>query len=242
MKKIFTLFLLFATLTAFSQGIGVKFEGVVVPDGGTVEVDAPRLNADNVYYFDIYNLSGQDLGIMFQRTNIEVVSGAISTFCIGGSCLIGDESHFPEEIAAGDSLTFASDGDAAFHIQYNPNGNYGVTHHKFLLYDETDNSIKTEFYIKINNTDGIKEQESQTLFTAYPNPASNRVTVEYKLDIIPSQAQIVIRNIAGVQVFSAPADASGKIIISLDQFSSGIYFYALEVDGRTMVTKKLIVK
>ncbi|HPB57489.1 MAG TPA: T9SS type A sorting domain-containing protein [Bacteroidales bacterium] len=242
MKKIFTLFLLFATLTAFSQGIGIKYDGVVIPDGGTIEVDAPRLNADNTYYFDIYNLSGQDLGIMFQRTNIEVVPGAVSTFCIGGSCLQGDASIFPEEIAAGDSLTYALDGEAAFHIQYNPHGSCGVSHYKFLLYDETDNSIKTEFFIKINSTDDIKEQANQTLFTAYPNPASDRVTIEYKLEVIPSHAQIVIRNIAGVQVFNAPANASGKMIISLDQFSSGIYFYALEADGRTMVTKKLIVK
>lgn len=242
MKKIFTLFLLFATLTAYSQGIEVRYNGVVVPNGSTVEVFAPNIDLDNVYYFDLYNKSGQDLGIMVQRTNIVVVPDAMSTFCVGGNCLIGDASFFPEEIAAGDSLTYDAHGDRAFHIQYNPNGNYGLTHHKFVLFDETDNSIRTEFYIKINNVIGIKEQDTQTLFTAYPNPASNRVTIEYKLEVIPSQAQIVIRNIAGVKVFSEPADLSGKMIISLDQFSSGIYFYALEADGRTMVTKKLIVK
>ncbi|MDD3644935.1 MAG: T9SS type A sorting domain-containing protein [Bacteroidales bacterium] len=242
MKKIFTLFLLFATMTAFSQGIEVRYAGEVVPNGGTIEVFAPNNHTDNTYYIDLYNLSGQNLGIMVQRTRIADVTGSVSTFCIGGSCCIEDANIFPEEIAAGDSLTYASDGDGAFHIQYNPNGNQGLTHHKFEFYDETDNSIKTELYIKINNTVGIKEQEPQTLFTAYPNPASDRVTIEYKMELMPSHAQIVIRNIAGVQVFSVPADASGKTIISLDQFSSGIYFYALEADGRTLMTKKLIVK
>lgn len=242
MKKIFTLVFLCTTLFSFSQGIVVRFTNEVVGNNDTVRY-VPRFpNADDFIFFDLENTTSQELGIMVTRNVISLAPNALTTFCIGGVCLTGDQSLFPEILAAGASMTHAELGDQAFHITFNPNNNTGISLLKFTLYDETTTSISTSFYLELDNTVSVKEQTSGTTLSAYPNPASDNVTIEHFIPSISSGAQLVIRNIAGVVVHTSSIGQSNKTILSLETFNSGIYFYSIEVNNKSILTKKLIVK
>ncbi len=242
MKKLFTLLLILASLSSFGQGIVLKYENQVVNNNDTITYIATELNNDNTIFIDIENTTSQELGIMVQRQIITLINNATTSFCIGDLCLDADLSVFPEVIAAGGSLTHANQGDRAFHIFYNPNGSYGVSLIKYTFFDETTPTIATSLYIRIDNTVSVSETKPNTAIFAYPNPAIDKVTIEHSLNTNTTDAKLVIRNITGVVVYSSVIGNSSKTSILLDNFTSGIYFYSIELNNKSVITKKLIVK
>lgn len=242
MKKLITLLMLLITINAFSQDLIIRYNNNIINNNDTVFATPRFLNADDTFYFDIENNTTNDLGIMVVRDPIQVLEGSLSQFCIGESCLTGNESSFPQTINAGENFSHTNYGDQAFHIFYNPNGNQGITIYKYELFDATNTSIKSSFYIVLDNsTIGVQNNNSTKTITAFPNPASNRVTIEHQLTSTSDKTDLVIRNITGVVVYSSPVTGS-RSIISLNEFNPGIYFYSIEVNGKAIATKKLIVK
>lgn len=242
MKKIFTLVLLLASLHTFGQGIVLKYNHIALGDNDTIDVVPRYSNADDVFYLDIFNTTSQNLGVMVQRQKVSLVNGATSVFCVGDACLDGDASIFPENILAGDSLTHSADGDRSFHIFYNPNGTSGVSLLKFTFFDETTTTITKSVFFRINHEVSVNEAKENTVLTAYPNPATSRVTFEHVLNSNIIGAQLIIRNITGVSVYNSPIGNSSKSNISLEGFTPGIYFYSIEVNNKSIITKKLIIK
>lgn len=242
MKKIFTLVFLFASIYSFGQGIVLKHANLEINNNDTIHVVPRYLNADDVIYIDIENTTSQELGVMVQRQVISLLNNATTVFCIGDACLDGDVSIFPEVIAAGGSLTHADDGDRSFHIFYNPNGSIGVSLLKFTFFDQTTPTISRTIYIQLDNTISVSDNSSNITLSAYPNPAANRVTIEHNLLSNPNGAQLIIRNMTGVSVYSSPIGNSTKTNISLEGYTPGIYFYSIEVNNKSIITKKLIIK
>jgi ABC-type microcin C transport system duplicated ATPase subunit YejF len=242
MKKFFTLFMVFASLSGFGQGIVLKYANQVVNSNDTITVIATELNTDNTIFIDIENTTSQELGIMVQRQIISLINNATTSFCIGDLCLDADLSVFPEIISAGGSLTHAAQGDRAFHIFYNPNGSYGVSLIKFTFFDQTTPTIASSVYLRIDNTVSVSETKPNNALSAYPNPAIDKVTIEHSLNSNATDAKLVIRNITGVIVYSSLIGNSTKTSILLNDFTSGIYFYSIELNNKSIITKKLIVK
>lgn len=242
MKKIFTLALLFASLFSFGQGIVLKHANITLNDNDTIFVVPRFLHADETVYIDIENTTTQELGIMVQRQLVTLLNNATTVFCIGDACLDADASIFPEIIPAGGSLTHADAGDRSFHIFYNPNGSVGISLLKFTFFDQTTPSISKSVYIKLDNTISVNETTANNSLSAYPNPASNRVTIEHNLPSNPFGAQLIIRNITGVSVYKTPIGNTNRTNISLEGFTPGIYFYSIEVNNKSIITKKLIIK
>lgn len=242
MKKIFTLIMLFITLNSFAQDLIIRYNNTIVNNNDTVFVTPRFLNADDTYYFDIENNTSQTINILLTRNPILVLGGSLSQFCIGESCVTGDESTFPQEIAPGVNFSHTNFGDQAFHIFYNPNGSHGVTFYKYNFFDAANPDINSSFYIKLDNsTIGIQNNASTQTIFAFPNPASTRVTFEHQLTADYGKSVLVIRNITGVEVYSSPVTGSNTTV-ALNNFNPGIYFYSLEVNGKAIATKKLIVK
>lgn len=76
----------------------------------------------------------------------------------------------------------------------------------------------------------------------YPNPASEFVDIDYQvsgnLDL-----HVAFFNILGEQVKEIPLDRDQRTVrISLRDFANGMYMYQLVIDGRSVATKKLIVR
>lgn len=143
---------------------------------------------------------------------------------------------------AGESLTHAEAGDLAFHLNYNPNRNEGTSLFHFIVFDETNPEITTSFYFSVTATSnvGIQNYNTNTL-SAYPNPAKDYVTINYTINNSP--AKLVIRNLVGATVFAQNINPTNtKVKISLSDFKAGVYFYSIEQNGKTSLTKKLIVK
>lgn len=78
----------------------------------------------------------------------------------------------------------------------------------------------------------------------YPNPAvSGFADIDYQLLTPVGEAKLVIMNIVGAQVGEYTLEPHDrKVRISTHNMPNGLYYYQLSLDGRTVATKKLLVR
>ncbi|RXK52616.1 T9SS type A sorting domain-containing protein [Aquirufa rosea] len=77
----------------------------------------------------------------------------------------------------------------------------------------------------------------------YPNPASEYADVDFQILGANIEVKVVIYNILGQEIKDLVLDKDQRTArISLKDLNSGMYMYQLMMDGRSIVTKKLIVR
>jgi len=77
----------------------------------------------------------------------------------------------------------------------------------------------------------------------YPNPFSGKSVIEYSLPDNEKDASIMVFDLNGglIKTFNLK-EKSGQIIISSEDFKSGMYLYSLVVRNDEIMTKKMIVR
>ncbi len=88
-----------------------------------------------------------------------------------------------------------------------------------------------------------EELNADVLYQNTPNPFSEKTTIRYRISSLFSSARMIIRNLDG-QVISEEKIATGglnEITISGNFLHSGTYTYTLEVDGRSIDTKLMVI-
>jgi hypothetical protein len=108
--------------------------------------------------------------------------------------------------------------------------------------DRTCTSL-TERLMNLNNlSSSPSENQISKLIAAIPNPSSGKTTVIYKLSDKASQPALRITDMFGSTVKSYKLlPGSSLIEIELSEFGNGIYIYSLEVNNKTIESKKLII-
>jgi hypothetical protein len=84
---------------------------------------------------------------------------------------------------------------------------------------------------------GIQPQTSEIHFSLYPNPTSSLLTIEYKPQ--SKDALYEIFDLTGQLVESGKLNATGQTILSVENFSSGIYLVRV-IDKNSFSTMKFI--
>jgi hypothetical protein len=93
------------------------------------------------------------------------------------------------------------------------------------------------------NADLLFSNDKISISSVYPNPASAIASIDYVLGGNTTHAKIILCNVLGnvVGEYTLVKDAR-RLNISTLELTSGVYFYALYVDGKNLVTRKLIIK
>ncbi|MEY4384320.1 MAG: hypothetical protein RI995_1862 [Bacteroidota bacterium] len=103
----------------------------------------------------------------------------------------------------------------------------------------------------VSDSKGIHPTEDSYLFKSaqltvshlYPNPAFDYVDIDVQVNANFSEIKLVIFNILGQEVKVVNLDSNLRTQrINLRELNPGMYPYQLVVDGKSLVTKKLIVK
>ncbi len=81
---------------------------------------------------------------------------------------------------------------------------------------------------------GINDVAKDDELTMYPNPATNELTIESKMQ----NAEIEIRDVLGQMVYSTKAIAASSTI-DVSMLSKGVYFISLQ-NGKQTINKKLV--
>jgi hypothetical protein len=244
MKKIFTLIfaLVIAASCAFAQSLTLTYEGNPVGNGDTIELMVPELNSTVDYYLDVNNISDEDVTVRVYKENLEMVEGAIVSLCFAGSCYPPTTSSSGTIVIPAQSTLPHSSGDA-FHFSYKtPMAGTSFVRFVFANEDNYDDNASITFKLVYDPT-SIVSTTMATKMRAYPNPASDNVTIEYAYTGNSDNVKLVVKNMLGTTLLTKKLDANGnKVKVDVSEYNAGIYFYSIEADGRPLITKKLLVK
>lgn len=95
----------------------------------------------------------------------------------------------------------------------------------------------------ISTEDRLFNNEKLIVSNIYPNPADDYATIDYVMTSQVNEVKITFYNVLGSEVKEEVLDKEqGKLRISTKEWGNGIYLYQLSADGRSLVTKKLLVR
>ncbi len=93
------------------------------------------------------------------------------------------------------------------------------------------------------NSDKLYVSDKLTVSNIYPNPANDYATVDYVITGNVNEASMSFYNLLGHEVANYELDKfDRKLKVQTANWDSGIYLYQLVVDGKKVVTKKLLVR
>jgi hypothetical protein len=93
------------------------------------------------------------------------------------------------------------------------------------------------------NSDKLYSSEKITVSNIYPNPANDYASVDYVITGNVNEATMSFYNLLGHEVANYELDKfERKLKVQTANWDSGIYLYQLVVDGKKLVTKKLLVR
>lgn len=108
-------------------------------------------------------------------------------------------------------------------------------------------SLRPDFVIQMSPSVGMENREipmQYSLSQNYPNPFNPNTIISYQLPI-GSYVRLIVYDVMGREVAELVNETKQAGIYEADfdalQFSSGVYFYKLIVDGKIIDTKKMMV-
>ena len=95
----------------------------------------------------------------------------------------------------------------------------------------------------INTEDRLFSNEKLTVSNIYPNPADDHADIDYVISLQVGEAKITFYNVLGSEMKEETLEKDQhKVRISTKEWNNGIYLYQLSSDGKSLVTKKLLVR
>src|SRR5690554_3636814 len=211
-----------------AQSLKLLYNGEDVSNS-EVSVGGTASDNDVKVILNITNTTESAIDVKVRKNVRADIEGSYNTFCFG-SCFPPqtEESTNPYTIGAGETT-----GDDVFYVQLYPDGNTGTAQIAYEVFnvDDTDDNVAVLVNFSITPT-GITLSKKDVNLKVYPNPvAGELVYVDYSLPNGALNATFTMYNMLGTRVYGrALEDKSGKIEISTNSFSKGIYLYSIEVD------------
>lgn len=97
----------------------------------------------------------------------------------------------------------------------------------------------------INSEDRLFSNDKLTVSNIYPNPADDRAFVNYDINAQANfnEVKITFYNVLGGMMHDEVLDKDqSKSSITTKEWPNGVYLYQLSANGKSLVTKKLLVK
>lgn len=210
-------------------------------NNGTLRILGSDPNVDVIDgYIRLKNNTKSNLQILVHKKINYAVRNTSNVFCIYPSC------YGPMVFTSTQANTIHSGSvDTSFYCAYYPSGEGGMSSFTFEFYDSISHPkpvyAKATIEFAISAT-GINEN-NLTNYRIFPNPSDRVANLEFDLPVGHRKAQLVIRNTLGVIVENTElTDRSGRKAIDVSNYASGFYFYSLVVDGKILLSKKMVVK
>ena len=124
-----------------------------------------------------------------------------------------------------------------------PSVNYKTPFKYILTQNEASNISLSDSLRRMNHGDILFSDDKISISSVFPNPASAYASIDYNLTNQTHSAKIILCNVLGnvVREYTLVRDAR-RLNISTLELTSGVYFYSLYIDGKNLVTRKLIIK
>ena len=214
--------------------------------GTTVQVGVHAASESDIHKdFDIKNNSGATLSVSMKRYELTVDAGTINYFCFVSCTQENTAGVLPYTVDGSSSISAGANSIFYLAAHHKPEGivNSSSNNSKYMYvaYDDNNPSDSSWVIVHFNvATVGVEENNIGSLNNAYPNPATNNVTFNFEIEE-SNNNKIVIYDMLGAKVdeLNVKGNAHNYNIKAL---KAGVYFYALEVNGKATKTKKLVIK
>lgn len=243
MKKLST-FVLFCTLLLLDVVPSLSQSLQLMPSSAVITARTNQTASETYIY--VKNTSTTAKKIRVQRIIDSMAPQHTTSFCWGGTC------YEPESNTSGIyTLQPGETTPQAFALTprieniYNAPGTSKITYVFYNADNPNDKATIQVTYVVATTTDIQPEVDllSTTLSSSFPSPATDNARVTYAIASPYATASLEVYNLIGNVVYATPLQsARGTVSLPTMGMNSGMYFYALVVDGKKMATKKLIVK
>lgn len=244
MKKIYFL----AIALVFALGLNAQsfqfiYEDDVIGDTLKLDISPSDLGGMRTDYIHFKNISTEPKTIKVYKEVIQLADEAGLYMCFNGNCLIDTISPSiitiqPDSIYSEFDLqyTFINKDESFARVNLINPTTLEPIQSFYVLYKDMSNVVSLE--------KPFKQSVTSTNIEAYPNPANNNATINYSLPSSYRSGKIAIRNMIGktIKTISINGNSTGKQSFSTSDLPSGVYFYSIFGDGKTLSTKKLVVK
>ncbi|HTX87463.1 MAG TPA: T9SS type A sorting domain-containing protein [Bacteroidales bacterium] len=234
------LFLALAAGRLLSQNLSLADSTGPLAQDATVVVAGNSASDELDSYVFVHNNSATaTIAVKVKKVELHLTSGVINLFCWGlcfGPNVYVSTTTINILPGRTDSLDFSG------HVS--PNGNAGYTLMRYVFYNEADANDSVSFNVDYMHFPlSVTPVSGQDMISqAYPNPASGNVNFEVNVPS-GSQGTLIIRNLLGsvVKEMDLPGSPE-KIQVNTSGLQEGVYFYTLTLNGKPVVTRKLVIK
>lgn len=241
MKKIYIILsILIINYSVYSQNVEFIYQGSSIGDEYKVDTNNANIEYINFTMFVKNNEMAQQ-NITFERTRIHHRIGWADQICDHMLCFDLDDEDYWERPSS-----FNIDGESSilFKLQIIPNNLHGCAIYNYKIKNNL-GDVLDEIEVTFT-TDGrncflsVDQPEKKVSYSVYPNPATNLLTVD--VSNIESNTVLKIYDIVGKEVKSIEL-INGKNQMDVSNLNSGIYFYTIFKDNKSIIeTKKLVIK
>ena len=216
-------------------------------DGQTLQAKGNAADFELVKDLYVVNTGSNSLVLRVIRTEVDVLSGTENATCwqlCPNFVTAGSQpvlvSALTETIAPGDTAK-------SFAAHYKPKNIDGCSLMKYEWVEDSNQSVSlASVSIKFLHTLGVCtvgiEENENTTFSMYPNPASSDVVIDFGTKTNNS-VELVVSDLLGRNIDRkiVGKDVS-RISLPVDDYTEGAYFVSILSEGRLMKTSKLIVR
>lgn len=218
---------------------------IVEKDTDTLAVGNAYTTADISSYINITNTSANPIDVLVKRIDKNWSNFLDSNAICWEICFETHVSVSPPiyalTINPGDTT---GKNDFVGHVYPDKDGIPAIGDITYVFFDmnnPNDSAAHTVTY-EVTATFDVPELNQRERLSVYPNPASERITLDYDL-IGVSSASFELVNVVGNKVYQRKLPSQiGTVELNLSKLSRGVYFYVLRSGQESLVTKKLVVQ
>lgn len=212
-----------------------------VASGSTIVFYVDQATSLETHDFDIHNTTGANITCKVRKAvQSQASANSLFYFCTDQLC-------YAPSTNLSSNVTLNSGGQFLLVTDFTPDNTNGVSVVRYSVFNTANPSDSVYFFVEYHVTPtGIATHSNvkASIGAPMPNPASAVFNMSYNLGSSYGQgkAKMVVYNMLGAVVKTETIEEQeGTFRMDVSTLENGVYFTALEVDGKQLSTKRLVV-
>jgi hypothetical protein len=227
-----------------AQNLTLSDEGGPIIANSIIVQSATPDSSRMVTFVNVTNSGSQAITVKCKKSVLSKMDSTDTSMCWAGGCYPPwvTVSPMSQQIDPGQTVTDFSGDYFSLHTDGLFRSGETVVRWVFFNTEDVNDSVSvtvkyTTYPLGVENKLALQG----SLSAPYPNPAREKCTFTYSLPQ-ESEGIFTIRNLVGSAVHSEVlGNSAGKIDPDLSSFADGIYFCSLVINGKSAITRKLVI-
>ncbi len=197
--------------------------------------------------FHVKNLTGTTVNYTAKAYEITNPTSQDLQICFGTQCYTASNGVAAGQTVAGSATIAGNDIDSSFKVApfsfgwvAGDSAVWRITVHNVSNASDSSSSI---IKWKVGTSGIVEVDVMEASFSAYPNPATNNLAINYNITGDVKTSKIEVFDILGKSIATYGLNnAKGKLNLDVNKFNSGVYFYTIYANNQALRTERVIIK